>query len=286
MNSDEGCTALMIGPRRGAPRSILILTIVLDAVLVLIGLALLFPISQSFNSFGMRIDLSMANAHSWFSALTLGFVPAIVYAVGGFRYGRALFGQAEPIERTQAWWRLLQLSAVLFTATILLDVLHSIHDTPWGILIAGFLIWGGLIALWAYIGRKAEMQANCTGTVGFKLKASLLRGSAMILLSSVLDVDYASPGWRVLIWRGEWPTLQFVAIDAAVPWLKALCLAGYAAGLLLAVLSVWAALLLLAKKPLGTNWGERLTSLSVVVFWFAVTNYFFSCLLELFVGIF
>jgi hypothetical protein len=286
MNSEEGCTAPKARPGLGVPRSILLIAIAFEAILISIGVLLIFPIKHSFDAFGMHINLSMSNAGDLTTAWTFSFIPAAVYAVGVLLYGRALFGETETLVRARAWWRLVQLSGVLFFVTILHELLQSIYKVPWGQLALAILVWGTLILLWAYVGRLALFKAIEKGSIGWEHKALMLAGSAMILQSTALPIDYDSPGWSVLIWRSEWPTLQFAAIKATIPWLKAICLAGYAAGLLLAVLSIWIVVRMLAKKTLGAGPAEWLRSLSVVVFWFAVTNYLCSCLLEQYVGIF
>ena len=279
MNSVSVGEALAIAPHARAPRSILALTVAYDALLLATGVALLF---KEYN-------------RDWFSALTVAFLPAAVYAVAVFRYGRALFAPSQPAQRAQAWWRLVLLSACLFAVTLIAFILPEFPDmrgeTHYGI--PGQVWWTAaslailcLLALWAWVIRSASLGAVRAVPNAINLNSALLAGSALILASAAFDVNYDSTGWQVLSWHGGWATTYFVQIDATELPIQALCLAGYAAGLLLAFISIWAAVRALANKPPGTLTVERLRNLAVIVFWFTVSNYVCTLLLEVTIGVF
>lgn len=279
MNSHSVSEALSIAPQTRAPRSILALTIAYDALLLAAGVALLFK----------EYD------RDWFSALTVAFLPALIYSVAVFRYGGALFAPSQPAQGLQAWWRLVLLSSCLFGVTLIAfispefpDMRNETHygipgQTWWTVATLAILC---LLALWAWIIRRLFLRPGRAVSDPNKLNLASLAGGVLILASLALDVNYDSAGWQVFTWHGGWATTYFIQIDATELPLQALCLAGYAAGLLLALLSIWAAVRALADMPPGAVIVERLRNLAVIVFWFTVTNYLCTLLLEVTIGIF
>jgi hypothetical protein len=101
MNSKALSETLALAPRIRGPRSLLLLAVAYDALLVAAGAALIARGSEGISA-----------------ALTFAVFPAVIYTIGIFRYQRALFTDAGPTQRAQAWWRLVRLATLLFAGTL------------------------------------------------------------------------------------------------------------------------------------------------------------------------
>ncbi|HUX27579.1 MAG TPA: hypothetical protein VMV39_02280, partial [Terracidiphilus sp.] len=282
MNSGMPIAALhqAVGPR--APRSILVLTMLYVALLVAVGIMICFKYSGVF----------------WPLSLCVAFVPAVLYATAAFVYGHALFGHAEPEQRIRAWrsllWMPVPIYGVAFAIQILAFVIFE-RDEPlmtdkefWGSCLIMTSILASLV-LWAYIGVATFLprpSSRATSIPVRKLGLSFLAGSVMVLSSLALDVNYSNSGWSTLTWQGAWVSNEFIVIGPLRPWLNGLTMAGYGAGILLALLTVLAGVMLLLRRTLPQKTGEALWTAGIVILWFTLTNYYCNCLYLIFVGIF
>jgi hypothetical protein len=230
-------------------------------------------------------------------SLLVAFLPALIYAISTFVYGGALFGKAAPARRARAWSHVLWISAFLYTPVFVASVVIAIFTEP--DLLVDFPYWKAcplaivtvLLPLWARIGSTVFVRSRPSGAdersaVGAKLGLSLLVGGAMMLSSLVLDVGYSDTGWAVITWQGGWVTNAFIDNNVLWPWMNGLTLAGYAVGIVLALLSVIAGIMALAKKSLAPKAGEVGLNISLVIFWFTLTNYYSACFYLVFVGTF
>jgi hypothetical protein len=235
--------------------------------------------------------LAATNADGWYDALALALLPAAVYAMGTLNYGHALFSSSDPIETRRAWLRLIQITALLYGGSVSWMLIEIILEWRRGeagenllppiLLVTAVLAM--LLAGWAFALKRVILNPDRRS---FGATIALTTGGAVILTSLALDVNWDTRGWEILTWQGAWPTNEFVQIEATRTGMRAVCLGGYATGLLLALLAIGTGTLCLAKRPPRRLTLKRVADLAMVVFWFATTNYLCSLWLESCIGVF
>jgi hypothetical protein len=267
-----------LGPSRTgrvrAPRAILLLTTICVLIMVAVGIAMVL-IEGLHDSFV-------------FFPLCAAFVPAAILAIGGYRYGHALFGDAGPAHRNSAWSGLLRISAILYSFVYVAffviatcsDGIETIVFVDAVKVILVYAITVSLLMLWVYIGESAFRRPA--------MGAALLASGVVILGSVALDVDYSSAGWEVLLLKGQWVTSGFVY---NVPfslghWINWMMVAGYVAGLALALLGMIVGVMEMRGRSLSPEKLKKLLNFSLVMLWFTLTSYWGDCLYMSFVGIF
>lgn len=309
MNSGLADRHLVSRARLHAPAPILLLATTSVALLVSLGIAML------------RIEPPGATLEIF--PLCAAFLPAILYAVAAYRFGHALFADADHAQSNHAWTQLLRISAILYglipipaalfapyysayfihrTKTVRIDAINfrdfegvfiaaiAFSHAWWTVLVA-IAATAALLALWFHVSRSAFLLElpSLPGAEHSprppRLATALFAGGAMVLASLALQVNYSTPGWRVLLWKGGWVIHEFVSPYWLNPAIQSIMFAGYLAGLALAVIATIAAVTLLRKKSLSLSFQKKLARLSVVVLWFALTSYWGDCVYMSLVGI-
>jgi hypothetical protein len=280
MNSDVTAPGLNSGVRAGAPQAILIITAVYVALLVAAAILI----------------LPNGDEPLWLFRLGTTLFPALVYVAGAFVFGRALFGDGQRAERSRAWRALVWLSvlpyAVLFVLSTVLVFIGHLDPEIWNaieVLIGSLTM--ALLLVWAYAAHKAFLRETpAPAPASPKLLANpdvwLIVGGLMMLSSVFLNTGYETPGWQIIAWQRGWVTSEFLIRWSLWTWFNVPCIAAYTAGIALAVTACIAGARGLAGRPLAAKVAQAFLSVTLVVFWFTLTNYYGNLLYLQTVGVF
>ncbi len=231
----------------------------------------------------------------------LAFIlPAVVYAVGAFRFFPEVLGApSRPEVPEQRWTALLTISLVLYAAatiSFMLAMLFEDHPPDRAALALGIVLIGGAVlasvlscGLLNACGCERAQPQGWTRRLAcvprwFKPRVSLLSGAALVLITLFLGTTLTScgeprSGYNVLLGRDRWITAEHLAEGHHVA--KAvLAYTGrttYALALALAAASIVVVLISLRRRAVLNGPAARfLTLVAATLALFAAPDLFFA----------